>query len=261
MSLLKDNHKYSYSQLSSVSECPYGFYLQRIEHAEQKSNGFAEQGTLIHDLLDQWAKGLITKERLPEEYARRYPEEVVTKFPRMLTAKGYAEKAYNMGLKYFEDFDEFAGYTIIAAEEKFETEIEGRPFVGVVDMIIKDDVTDELIVLDHKSKSLSAFKKNEDEMYKQQLIYSKYVYEKYGQWPDRLMFNLFKEGGLKMERPFRKEEYDNAITWAVNQIEKIENYEFLDWLECKNADFFCNEICSVRQHCPNGIAKPQKKTK
>lgn len=261
MSLLKDDHKYSYSQLSSVSECPYGFYLQRIEHAEQKSNGFAEQGTLIHDLLDQWAKGLITKEQLPEEYARRYPEEVVTKFPRMLAAKGYAEKAYNMGLKYFEDFDEFAGYTIVAAEEKFETEIEGRPFVGIVDMIIKDDVTDELIVLDHKSKSLSAFKKNEDEMYKQQLIYSKYVYEKYGQWPDRLMFNLFKEGGLKMERPFRKAEYDNAITWAVNQIEKIENYEFLDWLECKNADFFCNEICSVRQHCPNGIAKPQKKTK
>lgn len=261
MSLLKDNHIYSYSQLSSVSECPFGFYLQRIERAEQQSNGFAEQGTLIHDLLDQWAKGELTKEQLPEEYARRYPEEVVTKFPRMLTAKGYAEKAYNLGIEYFENFDEFAGYTIISAEEKFETEIDGRPFIGIIDMILKDDLTDELIVLDHKSKSLTAFKKSEDEMYRQQLLYAKYVHEKYGQWPDRLMFNLFKEGGKKMERRFRITDYDAAMLWARQQIEKIEEYDVLDWLECKEPDFFCNEICSVRKHCPNGIAKPKPSTK
>ena len=261
MSLLKDNHRYSYSQLSSVSECPYGFYLQRIERAEQQSNGFAEQGTLIHDLLDQWAKGELTKEQLPDAYARRYSNEVVTKFPRMLTAKGYAEKAYQLGLDYFENFDEFVGYTVISAEEKFETEIDGRPFIGIIDMVLKDDLTDELIVLDHKSKSLSSFKKSEDEMYKQQLVYSKYIYEKYGQYPDRLMFNLFKEGGIKMERPFKKEDYDAAMQWAADQIHKIEEYELLDWLECKEPDFFCNEICSVRKHCPNGIVKPAKKSK
>lgn len=261
MSLLKENHVYSYSQLSSVSECPYGFYLQRIERAEQQSNGFAEQGTLIHDLLDQWAKGELTKEELPAEYARRYPEEVVTKFPRMLAAKGYTEKAYQLGLDYFENFDEFVGYTILAAEEKFETEIDGRPFVGIVDMVIKDDLTDELIILDHKSKSLASFKKSEDDMYKQQLLYAKYVHEKYGQWPDRLMFNLFKEGGMKMERPFRMEDYEKAMFWATQQIHKIEEFDFMDWLECKEPDFFCNEICSVRKHCPNGVAKPARKTK
>lgn len=261
MSLLKENHIYSYSQMSSVSECPYGFYLQRIERAEQQSNGFAEQGTLIHDLLDKWAKGELTKEELPAEYARRYPDEVVTKFPKLLTAKGYAEKAYQLGLDYFENFDEFIGYTVIATEEKFETEIDGRPFVGIIDMVIKDDLTDELIILDHKSKSLSSFKKSEDEMYRQQLLYAKYVHEKYGQWPDRLMFNLFKEGGLKRERHFKASDYEAAITWATDQIHKIEDFDFLDWLECKEADFFCNEICSVRKHCPNGIAKPKKKTK
>lgn len=260
MGLLKDGHVFSYSQLSSFSECPYNFYLSRIDKVEQLSNGFAEQGTLIHDLLDLWAKGELTKRQLPEEYARRYPDEVVTKFPRMLTAKGYAEKAFNLGLEYFETFDEFAGYTVLNAEEKFRTEIAGRPFVGVIDMILKDDVTDELIVLDHKSKSWSAFRKNEDEMYRQQLIYSKYVYEKYGQWPDRMMFNLFKEHGDKAERPFTMEAYEKTMLWAEEQIEKMENFELLDWLETKpEGDFFCHEICSCRRDCHNGKAAPAKR--
>lgn len=259
MGLLHANHVYSYSQLSSVSECPFGFYLQRIEREEQQSNGFAEQGTLIHDLLDKWAKGELPKDDLPAEYARRYPDEVVTKFPRMLAAKGYAEKAYQLGMTYFQEFDEFPGFTVVAAEEKFRTEIEGRPFIGIVDMILRDDQTNELIVLDHKSKSLSAFRKNENEMYRQQLIYSKYVREKYGQWPDRLMFNLFKEGGLLMERPFRMDEYEEAMRWALEQIQKIEEYDLIDWLECKSPDFFCSEICSVRKHCPNGSVKPTRK--
>lgn len=261
MSLLRECHIYSYSQLSSFDECPYGFYLQRIEHMDQASNGFAEQGTLIHDLLDKWAKGELTKAQLPDEYARRYADEVVTAFPRMLAAKGYTEKAFNLGLEYFRNFDEFTGYTIIAAEEKFTTEIAGRPFVGIVDMVLRDDLTDELIVLDHKSKSMSAFKKNEDEMYRQQLLYAKYIYEKYGQWPDKLMFNLFKEGGEKPERPFRKEEYDAAIAWATDVIERIENSELIDWLESKEQDFFCTEICSMRKHCHNGVASYSKKKK
>ena len=63
MGLLGENHIYSYSQLSSFDECKYGFYLQRIEGIEEQSgNAFAERGTLIHDLLDQWAKKILTKE-------------------------------------------------------------------------------------------------------------------------------------------------------------------------------------------------------
>jgi len=56
LSLLKTNHKYSYSQLSSFSECPFAYYLKHIEGVNEQSNGFAEQGSLIHDILDKWAK-------------------------------------------------------------------------------------------------------------------------------------------------------------------------------------------------------------
>lgn len=260
MSLLPEKHVYSYSQLSSFDECPYGFYMERIEKQEQQSNFFAEQGTLIHDLLDKWAKKELTKEQLPIEYDRRYSSEVVTAPPRMLAAKGYTEKAYQLGIDYFENFDEFVGYKVISAEEKFKIDLElndgtTRPFVGIVDMILQDELTDELIICDHKSKSWSAFKKAEDEMYRQQLLYATYVRQQYGKWPDRMMFNLFKENGDKAERPFTMELYNEAIDWATDTIHKIESYDMLDWLESKEQDFFCTEICSVRKHCPNGIQK------
>lgn len=261
MSLLKPDHIYSYSQLTSFEECPYGYYLQRIEHLQQAPNGFAEQGTLIHELIDEWAKGLIATEDLSEEYKRRYPDYVVTQFPRMLAAKGYAEKTYDAGLRYFENFDCFNDLKIIGTETEFHTDIAGRRFVGVVDMVAEDKDSGQLVVLDHKSKSLNSFKKDEDNMYRQQLLYSKYVYETYGKWPDMMMFNLFKEDGMRMSRPFSKFDYDKAVAWAGKIMDQIESFEMLDWLEKKDeSDFFCQNLCNMRQHCSNGQA-PRKKRK
>ena len=96
-------------------------------------------------------------------------------------------------------------------------------------------------------------------MYRQQLLYSKFVFEKYGRYPDRLMFNLFKEMGLKKERPFTLEAYNEALAWAKEMIERIENYEVLDFMEAKEPDFFCTEICGMRKHCSNGSAQLTKK--
>lgn len=260
MGLLRENHIYSYSQLTSFEECPYSFYLQRMEGLPQKSNGFAEQGTLIHDLIDQWAKGLLTKEQLPIEYARRYPDEVVTQFPRILAAKGYVEKTYDAGLHYFETFDEFEGLKIIGTETKFKNNICGRPFVGIVDMIAEDQKTGELIIVDHKSKSLKSFMKNEDAMFRQQLIYSQHVYETYGKWPDQMMFNLFKEDGMRISRPFIKQDFDAALAWADEIMNKIESFEMLDWLEQKpEPDFFCQNLCNMRDHCANGQPYKRKR--
>lgn len=260
-----DDHVYSFSQLSSFDECPYGFYLERIEKEEQSSNFFAEQGSLIHSLLEDWANKKLTKEQLPNEYDLRYPLEVITAPPRMLAAKGYTQKAYELGKSYFENFDEFEGYEVLSAEEKFKINLElsdgtTRQFVGIIDMMLRDKKTDELIICDHKSKSWSAFKKAEDKMYMQQLLYATYVRQKYNKWPDVMMFNLFKENGDKATRQFTIDAYNKAINWATECIHKIESYEVLDWLECKEQDFFCTEICSVRKHCSNGIAiKSQKK--
>lgn len=246
---------YSYSRLEQVDTCPYSYYLEKIEEVECVENGFSQLGSLYHDLLDKWAKGELKKEHLANEFRRRFRSEVTRPWPRMLAAKGYNEKALQQGVDYFENFDGFPGYKILAAEEEFETEIGGRKFIGFIDMILEKEDTGELVILDHKSKSLSAFRKAQDEMYKQQLLYAKHVHEKYGRYPDILMFNLFKEGGMLMSRPFDLTQYADAMVWAAEQIEKIEKNDFFDWLKTKDSDFFCTEICSCRLHCPNGTYK------
>lgn len=253
MSYISNDHSYSYTQLTAFNECPFSFYLIYIDKIEKKQNAFAEAGSLVHDIIDKWAKGIYQTEQLPDIFVERYPNEVVTQFPRIM--KGSAEKTYDSCLDYFINFDEFAGYEILQTEEKFETEIAGRKFNGIIDMVLKEKETGKLIVLDHKSKSLSSFKKSENEMYKQQLIYSKYVYEKYGRYPDILMFNLFKENGLRKFREFNMDEYNAVLKWAEDTIEAIENCDITEWLECKKQDSFCTEICSARGGCPNGIYK------
>lgn len=268
MGLLPDNHKYSYSQLSSFDECAYGFYLQRIEGIEEESsNAFAERGSLIHDLLDQWAKKILTKEDMLTEYERRYGEEVKSAWPRMLASKGYAQKAYETGIQFLENFDEFKGYDVISAEEKFNIDLpmpDGttRPFVGIIDMILRDQKTNALIICDHKSKSMQAFKKDEDHMYRQQLLYSLYLKKQYGEFPECLMFHLFNADGAKPMRLFSEENLNEVLEWAAKQIKGIEEYTVLDWLTCKEKpDFYCTELCGARRSCPNGMAKlgPKKR--
>ena len=257
MGLLSEKHVYSFSQLSSFDECCYNFYLQRIEGlGEQSSNAFAEKGSLIHDLLDQWAKKTITKEQMVSEYERRYSDEVITAWPPY--PKGQAQKNYEKGIEFLTNFDEFKGYEVLTAEEKFNIELpladgSTRPFTGVIDMMLRDKKTNNLIICDHKSKSLSSFKKDEDKMYRQQLLYASYVVDNYGRWPDSLMFHLFNENGCKMERLFSLQDYRETIQWATEQIKKIEDYTVIDWLQCKEKpDYFCSWLCGSRKECPIG---------
>ena len=272
MGLIDKKHVYSYSQLTTFEECPYAFYLQKLDKDIDKNdfveNPFAQQGTLIHDLIDQWAKGKIKAEDLAKEYSRRYPKEVdSSRWPAFLAAKGYAEKTYNDGLKYFTSFNKFAGYTIAATEQKFRIKLCDRPFVGVVDMILTDNLTGEAIILDHKRKSLSTFKREEKTIYRQQYLYANYFLQEYGCFPDILQFNLFLENGTVMEKKFSEKEYEETMKWAEETIKKMEEFDVFDWYETKmdklrkkavadgkdpnrlRLDNFCENICSCREIC------------
>lgn len=268
MSLLPDDHVYSYSQLQSFNECRYGFYLRKIEGLEEEqSNAFAEKGSLIHNLLDQWAKGLLSKSDMLAEYDRRYGDEVQSAWPRMM--KGYAQKAYQQGYEFLSNFDEFKGYEILLAEEKYNTKIQlpdgsDRPFVGIVDLVVRDESTNDLIIFDHKSKGKSSFKKAEDEMYRQLYMYAQFVNEKYGRFPDKLGFHLFNQDGLKVTRSFDVQEYERTMKWASKTIMEIEAATMIDWLECKEipegkTDMYCTQLCGARKMCPNGIPPQTKK--
>lgn len=253
-----DLDHYSFSRLSSVDECPYSVYLKEVEKIEEEENAFAQNGKLVHEILESWAKGELPKELMSLEYETRYGDEVTKAWPKVF-GNDVGKSTFRKVSEYFETFDEFPGYKIVSTEKYFETDIEGRKFVGVIDLILEDENTGAIVILDHKSKSLSAFRKAEKAMYRQPLLYSKYIYETYGKWPDEIAFNLFKENGKIMKKPFSKEDYDEAMNWAIEQIKKIEEYDVIDWFETKeNPDMFCNQICSYRFTCPVGMTGSYK---
>lgn len=270
MGLIDKDHVYSYSQLTSFEECPYNFYLQKIDEDVSKEdmadNCFAKQGSFIHDLIDKWAKGKIQASKLPEEYEKLYAKKVGTDWPAYL-GSDFIEKTYLDGLNYFRNFDEFKGYDIISTEQMFKMPICDRMFNGYIDMILRNKITGDLIILDHKRKSLSTFAKEEKKMWRQQYLYSNYVKQEYGEFPQILQFNLFLENGAIKEKEFSIEEYNSTMDWIKNTIEKIESFELTDWFTTKmdkvreraekrgkdpssvNLDRFCSSICSCRYIC------------
>ena len=87
-------------------------------------------------------------------------------------------------------------------------------------------------------------------MYRQLYLYSKHFKEQYGFFPDRLMFNLFQEN-MKFEKPFDESDYNEAVTWASDIIDRIESAGILEFFDTKKPDIFCSSICSVRNSCNN----------
>ena len=56
------------------------------------------------------------------------------------------------GEEFCDNFEgDFEGYEVVAVEKKVKLDIDGRPFVGVIDLVIKSE--DGYIIVDHKSKA------------------------------------------------------------------------------------------------------------
>lgn len=261
MGLIKPNHVYSYSQLTSAYMCPYMYYMDKIERRTGESNIFAEIGTCYHEVIDEWAKEEIDEDYLAEAFKDKFNEQVESEAPPLMAKRNYRENQLMDGVAFFENFDCFEGFEILGTEEKFKIEVGGRTFVGVVDMILQDRETGQLIICDHKSKSAKAFREAAEEMYRQQYLYSKYVYEQFGRYPDLLMFHLFKEDGAKICKRFDILEYEATLKWAEEVMDNIEMWEEYEWMVCKEQpddgqpDFFCSNICSFRKECENGKKK------
>lgn len=252
-----------------VDECPFQYFQLKKERVEQEDSAFAQNGDLVHRLLDSWAKGYLKPEELAGEYKEMYPGLVTAKWPKMF-GKDLGEAAHRRCTEYFENFQGFPGYKILNSEQKFTTTLADRKFMGIIDLVLQDEKTGDIVVVDHKSKSYKTFLPIRDKMYRQQLLYSKYLHEQYGKWPDKCAFNLFKSGdrgiekGKWDEKPFTQEDYNEAVEWATKQIEKIENYDIMDWLMTKydlmeddekkdSPDIFCQHICAARNACPMGM--------
>lgn len=234
------------------------FKQQYIDKVDSDGNAFSDYGTLCHALLEEWAKGILPEFAQAEEYEKRYDHEITHSFPPF--PKGMPQKYYDAGQKYFETFEGFGSqYKIQTVEEKFEIDIEGYKFVGIADLILEDVNTGDIVVIDHKSKSANSMKKELGIYRKQLYTYAAFVYHRFGKFPSKLMFNMFKEGNF-IEEDFDIEVYNETMRWIVDTIETI-IFE-TDWMVSPSS-YFCRYVCSVFDSCPakDAVLNPPPKQK
>lgn len=247
--------KWSFSKLSLFQECPRAFWLQYMldPPLAQQDNAFSDYGTLCHEILEDWAKGRLTTDKMADAWEQRYPTSVVHSYPPF--PKGYEEKSYAQAMEYFKNFDGFGDqYDIVSAEEKFEISIGTYRFVGVSDLILRDRETDGLVVIDHKTKSAKSMKQDYDLYIHQLYIYAQHVYQKYGCYPQEIRFNMIKEPSATIIEKFDKSKLDATLRWVEDTIDMI--YLESEWVaqravEITNgkSDFFCKFICGTFAYC------------
>ena len=240
---------WSYSRLRAYEDCGYGFFLRYLYEEEENGHFYAEYGSLMHRILEQYYSGSITKDEALTKFCTGFVLNITADVtPSIL------EKYYEQGKTYISSL-EMPSEKIVGIEEKLEFEIEGNPFVGYIDLLLEDD--GELVICDHKSRILRAksFVKNNkteqksneefDRFAKQLYIYSAGVEQKYGKLPKELRFNCFRNGTVITEQ-FDEKKYEEAKSWAVETIHKIKHET--EWRP--NAAWFkCNNICGFTKSC------------
>ena len=202
---------------------------------------------MCHSLMERWAKGELMSFELADAYEAEYDEAVKHYFPPF--PKGMAGQYYDEGLQYFRSFDGFGGdKEILSVEDKFELDIRGNRFVGIADLVLQDKKTGDIIVIDHKSKSMNSMKKAQYENTRQLYTYAAYVKERFGEFPTLLQFNMFRYG-VNINEPFAMERYEETMDWIERTIAQIKAER--EW-RVSSSGYFCRFICSTRLHCPVG---------
>lgn len=240
---------WSYSKLTTFEHCALAFKLQYLDRLPQTNNAYAEFGTLCHSILERWAMGELAEFELGNAYEAEYDQAITNPFPPF--PKGLGGKYFAAGKQYFDTFAGFGAMDIIATEERFETSIDGYPFIGIVDLLLRDSATGGLVLMDHKSKSHAAMKKALPKQLRQLYLYAAFVRERHGSFPSRLILNLFREPML-LETPFDQNDYEEAVQWAKDTIAQIRTEQA--WAPCKK-DYFCQFLCGVAYHCPVFLAQ------
>lgn len=263
LDFILDTMTWSYSRLSSFYQCKYAWYLTYIDCVKGENGFFGEYGSFIHKILEKYSKGELSLFELNDYYEQHFTEEVTHDAPpnKYVDIK---QSYYDKGLDYLNNIDlDFSKYEVLGVEKKVEFEIAGKPFVGYIDLLLKEKENGRIVIVDHKSASLKILKngnisKSDQEHFlgfqRQLYLYSKAVRKEYGE-VSKLMWNMFRDKKW-IEIPWVEEEYNEAIQWAEDTIKLIENET--EW--CANPDFyFCNYICDHRNNACEFKPQPVKK--
>ena len=243
---------WSFSPLHLYEQCPDAFYNKKITKDEiNEGNFYSDSGSFIHKIN---ADIFLNEKNLDEainDYVNNYENNIFYK-----TKQSIMDKKYIQGIEYFLNFDlkKMKEYDIVGVEDKILFKIDKYSFISYIDLILKSKKNQELYLIDHKSlthflkkdgkplkNQLSNFKSYSNQMY----LYCNAIYNKYNQFPTKIIWNHFFEQKIT-EIPFNKKDYENTINWAISTIEKIYADNQFD---AKKDYMMCKVLCGYRNSC------------
>lgn len=247
-----DKIRWSFSTLHQYEQCPYAFYNKKIDGSEtDEGNFYSDSGKFLHDIQADIFTGKLEVENAIDYFMDHYDENVLYE-----VKQSTMDKKYSQAIDYFASFDidRLQNYDILGVEKKVLFTVGEYKFIGFIDLLLQSKATGEILLIDHKSsdhflkKDGSPLKNQLDkfESYsKQMYLYSKAIYDQYGDFPTRIIWNHFFEQSLT-NIPFMKEDYEKTLDWAINTIRRIYSDDKFDPVK---SHMMCNVLCGYRNSC------------
>ena len=246
-----DSMVWSFSRIHLYETCPFAFYLKYIERRDGISNFFADNGTAMHTVCEEFLKKKLSLDDIAARYVELF-EEIDSDISPTIR-----ENTFNKCLDYLSVFEPNfeEKYETVGVELKCDFMVGEKKFTGYIDLLLKDKTTGELILVDHKSadhflKKNGTVLKNQEENFRnykhQMYLYSKEVFEKFGAFPAKIVWHHFKDNGQLTIIDFNEKDYKESLEWANDTIEQIYQDDFF---EEKQEFMMCSRLCDFRENC------------
>ena len=187
--------KLSKSAVNCFINCPRKFKYQYVDNIESESNEFAELGTNVHQIAEDFIKSdALEKNKdilaVLKEFESKYEDD-------------YSDHCENLA-KFFKDMFVEKGYKLFIAEEYLFSEIHN--FSGYADLVLEDK-EGKLFVIDYKTGKARDVNK-----YKLELCYYKMLIEE--QYPGKIVSKAgiyFTKEGVLSALEFSDEDSTDTI--------------------------------------------------
>lgn len=243
---------WSYSRIKQYDDCKYAWFLKYLEGVDEEELFFSSYGSYLHEIYSEILLGNLK----PNEAVHYYLINFTRKVNNTLFNKDVYTNYFLDGVNAIKNVNEFLSqinnYEVVGVELPVSFSVNGSKFTGYIDLLIKDEEGNYVIV-DHKSRKLKPRSKKGtlksdlilNDYFKQLYIYAIAVKELYGKYPKELWLHCFREGNIIKEE-FDDQKLAEAISWATNSIETIRQTQ--SWTP--NCDWFsCTNLCGLHNEC------------
>ena len=243
--------KWSFSRLNSFDNgCRYEWKRHYIDCEPSKNSFYGAAGGFTHSILERYEKSELDVWDLSPYFEEHFTEEVPYDAPPN-KYKDLKQDWYDNVLEYFDNIDlPLDKYEVVGVEKQVEFMIDKYPFIGFIDLLLRDPEDGKLILCDHKTSTIHKLrnggisKKDQNHFLafkRQQLLYSRAVIEEYGPNIKGLWWNMVRDHDW-IKIPFNETEYQEALDWALDTIHRIE--QETEWRP--NPDFwYCHYLCGM----------------